>query len=82
MLTTRLDPEPKAELERIARAQDRSGCWVADQAIRAFFEERHAVRDLMVARLEMVARESSGAAIETVHDWMLAEDDRLFPTAG
>ena len=81
MFTTRLDAELKAELERIARAEDRSASWVANQAIRAFVEERRAVRDLLDAGLEMVARESPGAAPEEVRDWMLADDDRPFPAA-
>jgi predicted transcriptional regulator len=81
MFTTRLDTELKVELERIALAEDRSASWVANQAIRAFVEERRAVRDLLDAGLEMVARESSGAAPEEVHDWMLADDDRPFPAA-
>ena len=81
MFTTRLDAELKVELERIALAEDRSASWVANQAIRAFVEERRAVRDLLDAGLEMVARGSPGAASEAVHDWMLADDDRPFPAA-
>lgn len=81
MFTTRLDTELKAELERIAQAEDRSASWVANQAIRAFVEERRAVRDLLDVGLEMVTRESSGAAPKDVHDWMLADDDRPFPIA-
>ena len=82
MFTARLDAELKAELERIARAEDRSASWVANQAIRAFVEERRAVRDLVDAGLDMVEREAPGATPEAVHDWMLAEDERSFPTAG
>ena len=82
MFTTRLDAELKAELERIARAEDRSASWVANQAIRAFVEERRAVCDLVNVGLEMVERDAPGATPETVHDWMLAEDERPFPTAG
>ena len=81
MFTTRLDAELKAELERIALAEDRSASWVANQAIRAFVEERRAVRELLDAGLEMVAQESPGVAPEEVHDWMLDNDDRPFPAA-
>ena len=81
MFTTRLDAELKAEIERIARAEDRSASWVANQAIRAFVEERRAVRDLVDVGLEMVERGAPGAAPEAVHAWMLAEDDRPFPDA-
>ena len=82
MFTTRLDAELKAELERIARAEDRSASWVANQAIHAFVEERRAVRNLMEVGLEMVERGDPGVAPEAVHDWMLADDDRPFPAAG
>ena len=82
MFTARLDAELKAELERIARAEDRSASWVASQAIRAFVEERRAVRDLVDMGLEMVERDAPGTTPEAVHDWMLAEDERPFPTAG
>ena len=82
MFTTRLDAELKAELERIAQAEDRSASWVANQAIRAFVEERRAVRDLVDMGLDMVERDAAGVAPEAVHDWMLAEDDRSFPNAG
>jgi predicted transcriptional regulator len=81
MFTTRLDAELKAEIERIARTEDRSASWVANQAIRAFVEERRAVRELVDAGLEMVAREAPGIAPEAMHAWMLAEDDRPFPVA-
>ena len=81
MFTTRLDTELKTELESIARAEDRSASWVANQAIRAFVEERRAVRDLMDTGLEMVKRGAPGVASEAVHDWMLAEKDRPFPAA-
>lgn len=82
MFTARLDAGLKAELERIARAEDRSASWVANQAIRAFVEERRAVRELVDAGLDMVERDASGASPEAVHDWMAAEDDRPFPSAG
>ena len=81
MFTARLDAELKAELERIARAEDRSASWVASEAIRAFVEERRAVRDLVDMGLEMVERGAAGVTPGAVHDWMLAEDDQSFPTA-
>jgi len=78
MFTTRLDADLKAELERIARAEGRSASWVANRAIRAFIEERRAVRDLVDLGLEAVAREDPGVRPKTVHDWMVADDDRPF----
>ncbi|WP_299657032.1 ribbon-helix-helix domain-containing protein [uncultured Jannaschia sp.] len=82
MFSTRLDEELKAELERIARAEDRSASWVANQAIRAFVQERRAVRDLVDAGLEMVERNAAGVTPEAVHEWMLDENERPFPIAG
>ena len=46
MPTARLDTELEAGRERIARVENRSASWVANQAIRAFMEERRAVREL------------------------------------
>ena len=42
MLTTRIDGDLKAELERSARAEDRSVLWVANSAIRAALDGPHA----------------------------------------
>ena len=79
--TTRRGAGSEAEPERIARAEDRSAFRVANHAIRAFVEERRAVRDPSDAGPGMVARESTGAAPEDVRQWMLADGDRPFPAA-
>lgn len=82
MFTTRLDVDLKAELERLARIEDRSASWMANQAIRAFVEERRATRDLVEAGLDLVDRGDPGVSPEAVHDWMTAEDDaRPFPAS-
>jgi predicted transcriptional regulator len=80
--THRLDPALKAELERIARFDDRSASDVANLAIRAFIEEREATRELVREGLRQVEAGASGIATDDVHDWLLADDDRPFPKAG
>ena len=77
--THRMDPALRAELERIARFEDRSASYVANLAIRAFVEERQATRELVREGLRQV--ESGGASLssEEVQGWFLADDDRPFP---
>ena len=82
MFTTRLDVDLKAELERLAKLEDRSASWMANQAIQAFVKERRATRDLVEAGLDLVDRGDPGVAPEAVHDWIRAEDDaRPFPAS-
>jgi predicted transcriptional regulator len=77
--THRLDPELRAELERIARFDDRSASYVAKQAIRAYVEERRATRDLLREGLRQVEAGAPSLSPEEVHDWLVADDDRPFP---
>jgi predicted transcriptional regulator len=74
-----MDPELRAELERIARFDDRSASYVANLAIRAFVEERQATRELLHEGLRQVEVGAASIAPEEVRDWLLAEDDRPFP---
>lgn len=78
--TTRIDSELKTELEQIARYEDRSASYMANQAIRNFVEERKATRELVELGLEMINRGVPGVTPEAVHNWMLAEDDQPFPS--
>lgn len=77
--TTRIDEELKAQLDRIARFEDRSASYMANQAIRAFVEERLATRDLVETGLAMVDRTAPSIAPKDVHDWLTSDDDRAFP---
>lgn len=77
--THRMDPDLKAELERIARFDDRSPADVANLAIRAFVEERQATRDLIREGLRQVEAGAPAAAADAVHDWLLSDEDRPFP---
>lgn len=79
--TTRIDADLKAELEQIARYEDRSASYMANQAIQNFVEERKATRELVELGLEMIDGGMPGIPEQDIHDWMLAEDDRPFPSA-
>ena len=52
--TARIDADLKAELEAIARFEDRSASWLANRAIRNFVEERIATRELLRAGLALI----------------------------
>ncbi|TCS59738.1 hypothetical protein EDD52_11941 [Primorskyibacter sedentarius] len=77
--TTRIDSELKMQLDRIARFEDRSASYVANQAIRAYVEERLATRNLIETGLALVEQGAPTLAPNAVHDWLKADDDRPFP---
>ncbi|WP_172332586.1 CopG family ribbon-helix-helix protein [Mangrovicoccus sp. HB161399] len=77
--THRMDAELKSELEKIARFDDRSASYVANLAIRAFVEERHATRDLVREGLRQVDAGAPGLQARDVHDWLLSGDSAPFP---
>lgn len=77
--THRMDPELRAELEKIARSDDRSASYIANLAIRAFVEERRATRALVHEGLRQVVAGTPSVPAEAVHDWLMADDDRPFP---
>ena len=54
--TTRIDSELKANLEQIARYDDRSASYVANQAIKALVDERKATRELVETGLMLVEK--------------------------
>jgi predicted transcriptional regulator len=77
--TARIDADLKAELEAIARFEDRSASWLANQALRNFVDERIATRELLRAGLGLIESGAEGAAPEDVHRWLSADDERSFP---
>lgn len=77
--THRMDPDLKAELERIARFDDRSASYVANLAIRAYVEERRATRELIEEGLRQVEAGAPSIAAGAVQDWLLRDDDEPFP---
>jgi predicted transcriptional regulator len=74
-----MDPELRAELEKIARFDDRSASYIANLAIRAFVEERQATRELVLEGLRQVEAGAPSVPVDEVQDWLLADDDRPFP---
>jgi len=80
--THRMDPDLRAELERIARFEDRSASYVANLAIRAFVEERQATRALVREGLRQVAARAPSVSPEEVQEWLMSEDDGPFPEGG
>jgi predicted transcriptional regulator len=80
--TTRIDTDLKAELEEIARMENRSASFMANQAIRSLVEERKATRELIELGLEMVEAGAPTIAPDDIHAWLLAEDENApFPEA-
>lgn len=79
--TTRIDADLKAQLDLIARFEDRSTSYMANQAIRAFVEERQATRELIATGLALVEQEAPSLAASSIHDWLLAEGETPFPEA-
>jgi len=80
--TTRIDTDLKAELEEIARMENRSASFMANQAIKSLVEERKATRELIELGLEMVEAGASTIAPDDIHAWLLAEDENApFPEA-
>jgi predicted transcriptional regulator len=80
--TTRIDTDLKAELEEIARMENRSASFMANQAIRSLVEERKATRELIEVGLEMVEAGAPTIAPDDIHAWLLAEDENApFPEA-
>ena len=77
--TAHIDADLKAELETIARFEDRSASWLANQALRNFVDERIATRELLRAGLNLIESGAEGAAPDDVHRWLLADDERPFP---
>jgi predicted transcriptional regulator len=77
--TTRIDSDLKAELEMIARFEDRSASWLANQAIRNFVDERVATRELLRAGLAMIEARAPGVDPTSVHAWLSQDDDAAFP---
>lgn len=80
-LTTRIDSELKAELEQIAKHEDRSASYMANLAIRNLVEERKATRELVELGLEMVKQGMPGIEPKAVHEWMMSDEDKPFPNA-
>lgn len=75
--TTRLDSKLKSRLETIAKYEDRSSSYIANQAIKAFVEEKEQTRELIKTGLDLV---NSGVSISSnaVNTWF-QEENASFP---
>lgn len=81
LFSHRIDTKLKSELEQIAKYEDRSASYLANQAIKAMVEERKATRELIDVGLKLVEMEAPSIPPEDIHDWLLADDDAPYPEA-
>ena len=79
--TTRIDTQVKTDLEAIAKYEDRSASYLANQAISALVEERKATHDLVAVGLKLIDK---GVSIseKSMDEWFEGPDDAPFPIAG
>lgn len=73
--THRIDADLKADLEEIARFENRSASHMANQAIQNLVEERKATLALLQTGLDLIEQGAPTVAAEDIHAWILAEDD-------
>lgn len=81
LFSHRIDTKLKSELEQIAKYEDRSTSYLANQAIKTMVEERKATRDLINVGLKLVEMEAPAIPSEDIHNWLLADDDTPYPKA-
>ena len=79
-LTTRIDSELKSRLEKIARFEDRSASYMANQAIKALVEEREATHNLVSIGVKLVEKNISISEDE-IDDWLQSDESTTFPKA-
>lgn len=77
--TTRIDQDLKARLERIAKYDNRSASYVANEAIRHVVEEREATHDLVSAGLAMIDKGVGMVSREAVDEWFESGCKGPFP---
>jgi len=81
LFSHRIDTDLKSELEKIARYEDRSASYLANQAIKTMVEERQATRELVHIGLKLVEMDAPSIPSEDIHAWLLADDDAPYPEA-
>jgi len=77
--TTRIDADLKERLQNIARQEQRSASFMANQAIEHFVEEREATRALLETGLMMIEKGAPTISSEAIHAWMTGPEDAPFP---
>ena len=78
--TTRIDSSLKARLERIAKFEDRSASYIANQAIATVVAEREATHDLVATALQLVDQADVLSEAD-VDNWLAAPEGARFPKA-
>jgi predicted transcriptional regulator len=78
-LTTRIDAALKAELEEIARFDNRSTSYMANMAIANLVDERRATRELVRTGLALVQKDAPSISSDAIQTWFLADDEQPFP---
>lgn len=81
--TTRIDTELKAKLEDIARQEERSASYMANQAIQALVEDREYTQRLIDIGLQEIAAGNT-ISEERMDDWVNSwseGEERPFPAA-
>lgn len=73
--THRIDNDLKTELEKIARYDDRSAAYIANQAIKNLVEERQATRELIETGLALIEKGAPTITAENMHEWLLSEEE-------
>ena len=76
--TTRIDTDLKARLEQIAKNEDRSASYMANQAIRFLVEEREATRRLVELGLKHIDKMDIYSE-EDVDAWLKSPEGTPFP---
>jgi len=78
--TTRIDANLKAQLEQIAKFEDRSASYITNQAIQTLVEERQATHELIKTGLALVEQYSIHKETD-VNAWLDAPISKKFPAA-
>ena len=76
--TIRLDQGLKERLQKVARLDQRSASYLANQAIANMVEGREATRELVEVGLQL-ADKGISISNEAVTAWMEGSEDALFP---
>ena len=77
--TTCIDADLKERMQNIARREQRSASFMANQAIQHFVEDREATRALVEAGSMLIEKCAPTISSEAIHVWMKGPEDAPFP---
>lgn len=77
--TTRIDASLKERLQNIARQEQRSASFMANQAIEHFVDEREATMALVETGLMLIEKGAPTISSDAIHAWMNGAEDTPFP---